>query len=65
MFNKSIFLMIILITLCGCNAATTRYVIIRDVPDNPSFVVIPFNHYQLQIACADYVERSGTGNSDR
>jgi hypothetical protein len=55
MLKKSTLLIIVLLVMCGCNAAT-RYVIIRDVPDNPSFVVLSFNDYQLQIACADYAE---------
>jgi hypothetical protein len=56
MLKKSTLLIIVLLVMCGCNAATTRYVIIRDVPDNPSFVVIPFNSNQIQIACSDYAE---------
>lgn len=38
------------------NKVTQNFVVLRDVPESPSFVVIPFNNYQDQIDCATMVE---------
>jgi hypothetical protein len=48
--------LIMLIMPYGCNRVTTNFVSVRDVPENPTFVVLPFNDYKLQIDFANIVE---------
>ena len=45
--------MLFLVTI-GC--ANTQFVVLRDVPESPSFVVIPANNYLNQVAFANEVE---------
>ena len=44
------------IIIGGCNRVTTSFVSIKDVPESPSFVVLPFNYYKAQIDFARMVE---------
>ena len=45
--------MLFLVTI-GCSK--TQFVVLRDVPESPSFVVIPANNYLNQVAFANAVE---------
>ena len=51
---------IALIVTCMVSPAVCedRYIVNRDVPENPVFTVVPFNNTQQQITCADYVEEA-------
>jgi hypothetical protein len=54
---SSFFLLLSVFILQGCVSSNNPiYIVSRDVPENPSFTVIPFNNYQLQISCTDSVE---------
>ena len=44
------------VSLAGC--ATTQYVVLRNVPKSPSFVVIPANNYLNQVRYANEIERA-------
>jgi len=47
--------------LVGCVTTGNTYVpptICHEVPPSPSFVVIPFNNYQIQILSAEYIEKA-------
>lgn len=41
--------------LSGCSTQTV-FVVLRDVPDNPSFVVLPANDYLYQVEFANKIE---------
>ena len=46
-----------LLMLAGCRTTTVKYFVVqRDVPQSPTFVVLPFNDYQPQISCAELAE---------
>jgi hypothetical protein len=46
-----------LLVLMGCRTTTVKYYVVqRDVPISPTFVVIPFNAYQPQVLCAEFAE---------
>ena len=45
---------IIFSVIVGCSK--TQFVVLRDVPESPSFVVIPANNYLNQVAFANEVE---------
>lgn len=47
---------ILVLTLIGCGFHTTNFVVYRDVPKNPSFVVIPLNYTEREIAFANQIE---------
>ena len=54
---KSIILSIgIIVVLAGCTEITTKFVVRRDVPETPSFTVIPFNLYHKQLVFAGQIE---------
>ena len=44
------------VSLTGCG--TTQYVVLRNVPKSPSFVVIPANNYLNQVRYANEIERA-------
>ena len=44
--------------IIGCS---TQFVVLRDVPESPSFVVIPANNYLNQVAFANEVEAAIIG----
>ena len=52
---KTIVICSLLFLLVGC-APQTFFVVLRDVPDNPSFVVIPANDYLYQVEFANRIE---------
>ena len=37
----------------GCTSTKYEYVVLRDVPDSPAFVVIPSNRYMSEIEFAN------------
>jgi hypothetical protein len=41
---------------CRTTAIVRNFVVQRDVPVSPQFVVLPFNNYQPQILCAEKAE---------
>ena len=45
-----------LVTLFGCSNTKYEYVVLRDVPQSPTFVVIPPNRYMYEIEFANTVE---------
>ena len=45
------------VVLAGC-APQTQFVVLRDVPESPSFVVIPANDYLHEIVFANEVENA-------
>ena len=45
-----------LVTFFGCSTTKYEYVVLRDVPQSPSFVVIPPNLYMYEIEFANTVE---------
>jgi hypothetical protein len=50
-------LSLLLLIGCGLKPATVKYFVVqRDVPVSPTFVVLPFNDYQPQILCAEQTE---------
>ena len=54
MYKKTAALTVLLAILAGCT--TTQYVVYRDVPECPSFVVIPANNYLREVAFANHIE---------
>lgn len=62
-FNQNKFLLTALLglvlSLTGC--AQTRFVVLRDVPPSPSFVVIPANDYLSEVTFANEIERAILG----
>lgn len=50
-FSFAVFLVVI-----GCQVPYNQYVVLRDVPEHPSFIVIPANDYLDQVAFANEVE---------
>ena len=45
------------VVLAGC-APQTQFVVLRDVPESPSFVVIPANDYLHEVVFANEVENA-------
>ncbi len=45
-----------LVTFFGCSNTKYQYVVLRDVPQSPTFVVIPPNRYMYEIEFANTVE---------
>ncbi|MDA8138604.1 MAG: hypothetical protein M0036_08110 [Desulfobacteraceae bacterium] len=57
MKKRLILCFLILPGLFGCRTTLVRdFVVYRDVPTSPEFVVLPFNQYQPQILCAEQAE---------
>ena len=46
------------VSLAGCAHQTTQFVVLRDVPESPSFVVIPANNYLNEVEFANEVENA-------
>ena len=57
--NFLIFLICMVVAGCG---KTTEFVILRNVPDNPSFVIIPANSYMTEVTYANNIERAFLGS---
>lgn len=59
-FNRSkllcLLLVIFVLTIIGC--ARTHFVVLRNVPHSPSFVVIPANAYLHEVEFANKIERA-------
>jgi hypothetical protein len=54
---KKILILFIIVLLSGCvPQVKTTFVVSRDVPNEPSFTVLPFNNYYKQIEFANRVE---------
>jgi hypothetical protein len=52
--KKTIGVVIVFFVLVGCSRTIpSKYVVMRNVPENPTFAVLPFNNYQDQIMCSD------------
>ncbi|GEM_PF-4857179 len=47
---------LVLLALSGCSPSQTIFVVLRDVPETPSFVVIPANDYLYQVEFSNKVE---------
>lgn len=47
--------------LAGCTPQTPQFVVFRDVPESPSFVVIPANNYLHEVEFANEVENAIIG----
>ncbi len=57
--KKVLFFILAMSFLVGCDAQTiTSFVVLRDVPVNPTFTIIPFNYYHAQIAYANRAEEA-------
>lgn len=52
---KTIIICSVFLFLFGCSTKTV-FVVLRDVPENPSFVVIPASDYLYQIELANMIE---------
>ena len=50
-----------LISVSGCVPATHQFIVYRDVPDSPSFVVIPATNQLYQVHFANEVESAFIG----
>jgi hypothetical protein len=46
------------VVLAGCAPQTPQFVVLRDVPESPSFVVIPANNYLHEVEFANKVENA-------
>ena len=46
------------VVLAGCAPQTPQFVVLRDVPESPSFVVIPANDYLHEVVFANKVENA-------
>lgn len=46
------------VILAGCVPQTPQFVVLRDVPESPSFVVIPANNYLNEVEFANKVENA-------
>ena len=46
------------VVLAGCATPTSQFVVLRDVPESPSFVVIPANDYLHEVVFANEVENA-------
>ncbi len=46
------------LAICAGCSHTNYYIVSRDVPSNPSFVVIPFNFYKQNVDAANIVENA-------
>ena len=46
------------VVLAGCAPQTPQFVVLRDVPESPSFVVIPANDYLHEVVFANEVENA-------
>ena len=57
--NKFLIVLIFMVVGCG---KTTEFVVLRNVPDNPSFVVIPANSYMNEVTYANNIERAFIGS---
>ena len=59
-FNRKELLCIVLVvfipTMVGC--AQTKFVVLRDVPQSPSFVVIPANTYLSEVKFGNKIEQA-------
>lgn len=53
---KTIFLLIFMATLVGCGSHTTNFVVYRNVPKNPSFIVLPLDYTEREIAFSNKIE---------
>ena len=49
------------VCLAGCTPQTPQFVVFRDVPESPSFVVIPANNYLHEVEFANEVENAIIG----
>lgn len=48
----------VFLTVSLASCGTTQYVVLRNVPKSPSFVVIPANNYLNQVRYANEIERA-------
>ena len=55
-----LFSMIVCFVFCAClsGCGKTNYIVLRDVPVSPSFVVIPVNNTMQEISYANLIERA-------
>ena len=51
-------LLFLVVILAGCAPQTPQFVVLRDVPESPSFVVIPANDYLHEVVFANKVENA-------
>ena len=51
---KALMIVLLSVSLTGCG--TTQYVVLRNVPKSPSFVVIPANNYSYEVRFANEIE---------
>ena len=56
MYRLIVVPMVLLLFLAGCGR--TRYIVLREVPQSPSFVVIPANDYLHEVAFANHIENT-------
>lgn len=54
--TKRLVIVLLSLSLTGCG--TTQYVVLRNVPTSPTFVVIPANSYSNQVRFANEIERA-------
>lgn len=56
MYRQIIGPTILLLFFAGCGR--TQYIVLRDVPPSPSFVVIPANDYLYEVEFANHIENA-------
>lgn len=59
MYRQIIGPTILLLFITGCGR--TQYIVLRDVPPSPSFVVIPANDYLYEVEFANHIENALIG----
>ena len=52
-----LWIVVFCLNLAGCGK-TVYYIVLRDVPDTPSFVVIPANNTMAEVSYANVIERA-------
>ena len=52
-----LWIVVFYVNLAGCGK-TAYYIVLRDVPDTPSFVVIPANNTMAEVSYANVIERA-------
>ena len=57
-FNKLFGTVLVIFALIMTGCAQTKFVVLRDVPQSPSFVVIPANSYLSEVAFGNKIEQA-------
>lgn len=60
--NKLLFIVLVVFVLTMTGCARTKFVVLRDVPHSPSFVIIPANNYLHEVEFANKIEQAIIGS---